>query len=109
MMLLISLNQEEEEILKKAPTDISAFGVRYISAYLKSKNEPCKILFLSKKHGEKETDAEFSEIEKFIKNLKPDLIGVSLMSNHYLRAKKITENIRRYYKNPLFVLSPLPS
>ena len=50
MILLISLNQKDEEILKKAPTDISAFGVRHISAYLKSKNEPCKILFLSKKH-----------------------------------------------------------
>lgn len=99
MILLISLNQQDEEILKKAPTDISAFGVRYISAYLKSKNEPCKILFLSKKHGEEETATELAEIEKFIKNLKPDLIGVSLMSNHYLRAVKITEDIRRYYKN----------
>jgi len=101
MILFISLNQQDEEVLKKAPTDISAFGVRHISAYLKSKNEPCKILFLSKKHGEEETVAELSEIKKFVHRLKPDLIGVSLMSNHYLRAKKITENIRRYYKNPI--------
>lgn len=101
MILLISLNQQDEEILKKAPTDISAFGVRHISAYLKSKNESCKILFLSKKHGEEETAGELAEIEKFVHRLKPDLIGVSLMSNHYLRAKKITEDIRRYYKNPI--------
>lgn len=101
MILLISLNQQDEEILKKAPTDISAFGVRHISAYLKSKNEPCKILFLSKKHGEEETAAELAEIEKFACRLKPDLIGVSLMSNHYLRAKKITKDLKRYYKNPV--------
>lgn len=101
MILLISLNQQDDEILKKAPTDISAFGVRHISAYLKSKNEPCKILFLSKKHGEEETYGELAEIEKFVHRIKPDLIGMSLMSNHYLRAKKITKDLKRYYKNPV--------
>lgn len=101
MVLLISLNQQDVEILKKAPTDISAFGVRYISAYLKSQGEECKIIFLAKKHNELETGKELKELENFVKKIKPDIIGVSLMSNHYLRAVKITKDLKRYYSQPV--------
>ncbi|HBU69420.1 MAG TPA: hypothetical protein DEE98_03445 [Elusimicrobia bacterium] len=101
MVLLISINQQDVEILKKAPTDISAFGVRHISSYLKSKGEECKIIFLVKKHGQLETEKELKEIENFVTKINPDVIGVSLMSNHYLRAVKITKDLKRYYSRPV--------
>jgi len=50
-VLLISLNQQDVEDFKKAPTDISALGVRYLSSYLRSRGREVKILFLAKPYG----------------------------------------------------------
>ncbi|MFA5029372.1 MAG: radical SAM protein [Patescibacteria group bacterium] len=96
-ILLISLNQQDVEEYKKAPTDISALGVRYLSSYLKSQSQEVKILFLAKPYGVAESQEELEQINNLINEQKPDLIGLSLMSNHFFRAKQITKNIKEKF------------
>ncbi len=96
-LLLISINQQDVEEYKKAPTDISALGVRYLSSYLKSRGHKVNILFLCKPYGELESEDELKQINGFIGKLRPDLIGVGLMSNHFFRARKITQGIKKAY------------
>ncbi|MFA5124384.1 MAG: radical SAM protein [Patescibacteria group bacterium] len=93
-ILLISLNQQDVEEFKKAPTDISALGVRYLSSYLKKFGRDVAILFLAKPYGELENEQELKQIAELINKYKPDLIGLSLMSNHFFRAKNITKSIK---------------
>jgi len=95
--LLISINQQDVEEFKKAPTDISALGARYLSSYLKSHGREVAILFLSKPYGELETVDELRQINDFIKKYQPDLVGLSLMSNHFFRAKEVTESIKNSF------------
>jgi radical SAM superfamily enzyme YgiQ (UPF0313 family) len=100
-LLLISINQQDVEECKVAPTDISAFGVRYISSYLKNKGYQVNILFLAKPYGKEEEEGELMQINDLIKKIAPDLIGVSLMSNHFFRAKKITQFIKIKFNTPI--------
>ncbi|MFA6593813.1 MAG: radical SAM protein [Candidatus Buchananbacteria bacterium] len=95
--LLISINQQDVEEFKKAPTDISALGARYLSSYLKSHGREVAILFLSKPHGELETADELWQINNLVKKYQPDLVGLSLMSNHFFRAKNITMAIKKSF------------
>ncbi len=92
---LISLNQQDMEEFKKIPTDISAIGVRYLSAYLKKAGHEVNILFLCKPYGKKENEAEIVQIIELIEKKQPDLIGVGLMSNHFFRAVAITQAIKK--------------
>jgi len=87
-LLCISLNQQDVAEYKKAPTDISCLGIRYLSSYLKSKGHKVNILFLAKPYGKQETKKELKQINDLIRQLAPDLISISLMSNHFFRAKK---------------------
>jgi len=100
-VLFISLNQKDVDEFKKAPTDISALGVRYLSSYLKSKGHLVNILFLAKSFGKLESQSELNQINELIKDLKPDLIGLSLMSNHFFRAKAITNFIKKEFSIPI--------
>lgn len=100
-LLLISLNQQDIEECKKAPTDISALGVRYLSSYLKNKGHKVNILFLVKPYGREEKKEELRQINKLILKLAPDLIGISLMSNHFFRARKITMAIKNKFDIPI--------
>ena len=100
-ILFISLNQQDVEEFKQAPTDISALGARYLSSYLKNKGHQVNILFLAKPYGKEENQSELEQINNLLDKLSPDLIGVSLMSNHYFRAKKITAFIKNKFKTPV--------
>ena len=93
-LFLISINQLGIKNPIKA-ADISALGVRYISSYLKSIGHEVDILFLCKTCEKKETESEIVKIIELIERIKPDLIGVSLMSNHFFRAVKITKRIKK--------------
>ena len=94
-LLLISLNQQDVDEFKKAPTDISALSARYLSSYLKSFGHEVDILFLCKYFGKKEDENEIIQIIELIDKLQPDLIGISLMSNHFFRAVTITQAIKQ--------------
>ncbi len=95
-LLLISINQEDiKESKIRIPADISAPGVRYLSSYLKSIGHKVSILFLCKPQGEKENENEISQIIGLVKKLQPDLVGVSLMSNHFYRAFAVTRAIKK--------------
>ncbi len=93
-LLLISINQLGLKDFNKA-ADISSLGARYISSYLKSIGHEVDILFLCKTRDEKETEAEIVKIIELVEKTKPDLIGVSLMSNHFFRAVAITKAIKK--------------
>ena len=94
-LFLISFNQQDVEEFKKAPADISALGARSISAYLKREGHEVNILFLCKYFGKKESVAEITQIIELIDKLQPDLIGMSLMSNHFFRAVAVTQAIKQ--------------
>jgi radical SAM superfamily enzyme YgiQ (UPF0313 family) len=100
-ILFISLNQQDVGEFKRIPTDISALNVRYLSSYLKSKGHKVNILFLAKTYGQQENKEEIKQINNLIADLKPDLIGLSLMTTHFSRAKKITEAIKGKFNTPI--------
>ncbi len=94
-LFLISINQQDVEEYKIAPTDISSSGVRYLSSYLKSKGHEVSILFLPKPYGIMESGNEINQIIELIKKSQPSLIGISLMSNHFFRAAALTKEIKK--------------
>jgi len=102
-ILFISINQQDVEEFKKAPTDISALGVRYLSSYLKNQGQEVKILFLAKPYGAVENEEELGQISDLIDKLQPDLVGLSLMSNHFFRARRITAAIKKSFPSLLVI------
>ncbi len=100
-LLLVSFNQQDVEECKRAPTDISSLGLRYLSSYLKKKGHKVNLLFLPKPYGREETQNELKQINGLISSLKPDLIGLSLMSTHFFRAKKATISIKKVFDIPI--------
>jgi len=100
-LLLISIHQQDIEEFKKAPTDISALGVRYLSSHLKSRGHKINLLFLPKPYGQEENREELNQINSLILKLSPDLIGISLMSNNFFRAKAVTKAIKDEINVPI--------
>jgi len=98
-LLLISINHQHRD----DPADISVLGVRYLSAYLKGAGHDVTILFLWELFGGKESEDELVQITEFIERLKPDLIGLSLMSGLFLRAVAITQAIKEKSHLPLVI------
>ncbi len=101
-LLLISFNQQDVAECKIAPADISAIGLRYLSSYLKKQGHEVKILFLTKPYKQLEKKSELKLIDSLIQNLNPDLVGMGLMSNHFFRAKQLTEFLKeKFYDLPV--------
>jgi len=100
-ILFISIHQQDIGECKRAPTDISGTGARYLSSYLKDKGHKTNILFLAKSYAREENEKELKQINDLISKLKPDLIGFSFMSVHFFRAKKITKAIKREFNIPI--------
>jgi len=90
-LLLISVNQS----FKNGLVDISVLGIRHLSAYLRRIGHKVNILFLCKPYGKKENETEITQTIELIKKLKPDLIGIGLMSNHFFRAVALTQAIKK--------------
>lgn len=90
-LLLISINQQFRNDL----ADISVLGVRYLSAYLKEAGHQVSILFLGEPPGGKESETELAQIIELIGKLRPDLIGLSLVSGLFFRAVAITQAIKK--------------
>jgi anaerobic magnesium-protoporphyrin IX monomethyl ester cyclase len=73
---------------------ITAIGGRYISAAIKAAGHISHIVFLPKNFDDFETESELDQIDRCIASEKPDIIGVSLMSNHLRRVIKLTSRIQ---------------
>lgn len=72
-----------------------ALGLRYISSYLKAAGHEVEMLFMSSKRATARADYSEAVLEDFVERLRDcDLIGMSLMTNTFLRASVLTQQIR---------------
>ncbi len=72
-----------------------ALGLRYISAWLKAREEQVEMFFMRSKRDTAETDFSPSVLAELVERLRTvDLIGMSLMTNTFHRARVLTETIR---------------
>lgn len=75
--------------------DPVALGPRYLSSYLKKNGHETSIINLLKDYTEYETSQELCAMVSLLQEISPDVVGVSLMSDHFTRAVAITQRIRR--------------
>lgn len=95
-------------LVSPTPSDICAFGVRSLSAYMKSKGHTVKNIFLptSLKGRQAGREFVFTYSENILNDLvslakDSDLIGVSFMTNYFDAAVQITEKIKRCLDIPI--------
>jgi radical SAM superfamily enzyme YgiQ (UPF0313 family) len=95
-------------LITPTPPDTSAFGVRSISAFLRSKGRQVRLIFLPGSIGLLREEGEF--IYSYPKNIltqivdlcrDSDLIGVSFMTNYFDRAIQITKEIKQNLDAPV--------
>ena len=72
-------------------------AAKYIAANIRAKGHDARILLLP---GYLEPDLS-TDIENFIRNYGPDLIGVSLMSFEFFPAKNLTRLLRKKFQTPI--------
>ena len=95
-------------LIAPTPPDISAFGVRSLSSYLRKNGHDTRIIFLPGSIGSLREEGSFvyrysdSVIQQIIELCKDsNLIGVSFMSNYFDRAMQVTESIKRELDIPV--------
>jgi anaerobic magnesium-protoporphyrin IX monomethyl ester cyclase len=95
-------------LITPTPPDISAFGVRSLSSFLKIHGHQVKLLFLPGGIDRLSVDGTFvyrypAEMIAGILALAgdSDLIGLSFMTQYFDRARQITEAIRRQFNGPI--------
>lgn len=73
-----------------------ALGLRYLSSYLKTTGHAVTLLFMSSRRDTAQPDYGEALLEDFTARLRDcDLVGLSLMTNTFHRARFLTERIRR--------------
>ncbi len=73
-----------------------ALGLRYLSSYLKSAGHDVVMLFMSSKRDTTQPDYSAAVLEDFVARLRDcDLIGMSLMTANFRRARALTEHVRQ--------------
>ncbi len=95
-------------IITPTPPDISAFGVRSLSAFLRSKGRDTRLVFLPGSIGLLAEEGRFvySYPRQVLDQLpdlcrEADLVGVSFMTNYFDRAIQITEHLRDRISAPI--------
>ena len=88
-------------LIAPTPHDISAFGVRSLSSYLRENGHDTRIIFLPGSIGSLREEGSFvyKYSDRIIQQIidlcrDSDLIGVSFMSNYFDRAKQITDSLK---------------
>ena len=72
-----------------------ALGIRYLSAVLKRDGHDVAVFFMCSRRSSTRPDWSTSAVEQLLEALRDrDLIGLSLMTNNFHRARFITERIR---------------
>lgn len=95
-------------LIAPTPPDISSFGVRALSAYLRSHGHETKVIFLPGSIGLLKEGGEFvySYDETTLEQITAlcrdaDLIGVSFMTNYFDRAIMVTRAIKKTLTTPV--------
>lgn len=95
-------------LIAPTPPDISAFGVRSLSSYLRANGHETKIIFLPGSIGLLKEGGKFIYnydklvLEQIVEICRgSDLIGVSFMSNYFDRALQVTEGIKGHLAVPV--------
>jgi radical SAM superfamily enzyme YgiQ (UPF0313 family) len=72
-----------------------ALGLRYLSSYLKSAGHEAEMIFMGSRRDTTRADFSAAALDAFIEHVRAsDLIGMSLMTNSFHRARALTERIR---------------
>ena len=72
-----------------------SLGLRYVSSYLKQHGHDVRMIFMSSKKDTPKADFSPALLAAFVEQArKADLIGMSLMTNNFVRACVLTEAIR---------------
>jgi radical SAM superfamily enzyme YgiQ (UPF0313 family) len=82
--------------------NVTANGLRLISSYLKQHGHEVNLIFLNvpnSKLGSKLTESVVSDILNLCES--SDLIGLSLMTNHFVLAKELTLEIKKRLRAPI--------
>lgn len=95
-------------LITPTPPDISAFGVRILSSYLRQHGKDVRIIFLPGSLGSLREKGDFAYsydkkvIDKIIElSSDSDIIGLSFMTNYYDRALQITKSLKRNLGAPV--------
>jgi radical SAM superfamily enzyme YgiQ (UPF0313 family) len=72
-------------------TIVKSHGISYIYSILEKHNHNVTVLYLPTD----EREGDIKEISRFVTNLNPDLIGFSLMTIHFDRCIKLTEELKK--------------
>jgi radical SAM superfamily enzyme YgiQ (UPF0313 family) len=84
-ILLISLQSFPHKVIVKS------HGISYIYSILEEHNHNVTVLYLPTD----EREEDIKKISRFVTNLNPDLIGFSLMTIHFDRCIKLTEELKK--------------
>ena len=95
-------------LITPTPPDISAFGVRSISSYLRTNGHDTRLIFLPGSIGKLKDDEDYiyaydDLVLKQIVELSADsdLVGISFFTNYFDRAIQITEHIKNNLSVPV--------
>lgn len=73
-----------------------ALGLRYVSSYIKAAGHDVEVLFMASKRHKAGADFPPAVLDAFIEHCRnADLIGMSLMTNTFYRARALTETLRK--------------
>ena len=82
-------------ILVSTYTHPIALGLRYVSSYLKAAGHDVEMILMSSKRATARADFSEPALEAFVERIRDaDLIGMSLMTNTFHRARVLTQRIR---------------
>ncbi|KJR40924.1 Fe-S oxidoreductase [Candidatus Magnetoovum chiemensis] len=86
--------------------DVTAFGIRTISSYLRSKGHQTKLIFLPDPYGDDIVHGQHRYKDHIFKSVidiasDSDLIGITLMTNFFDGAAQITENLKSKLNIPI--------
>ncbi len=95
-------------LITPTPPDVSAFGVRSLSAFLRSKGYAVDIIFLPgsigllKEGGDYVYSYKPGVLEQIVELCKDSqLIGLSFMTNYFDRAVQVTQRLKEKFSTPV--------
>ncbi len=88
-------------LLISTENTLVCFGARMISAMLKRNGHSVELLFLPREFDDLESDADITEISRWVADRNADIIGFTLMSSHLRRTLRIHNAVRELIRAPI--------